>query len=228
MATVDFNSQYYPYEKVQTGYNTMKGAEYIPLKILLYLMDMADKEGYVPIDDNERARVRLMKYLYYDGANPLANALPTDAQKRSMLFDGANPVLDKDSEKAKHPVGYRLYPVEYWQQAELLAKTVLKCYIGRVVPVSPFREEIGIVFEIITNYALDNTTKTTAYSKTYAMECALIEALHGVNIAGVGVINFDRRIHGDAGSRPAHDNGVHIYRIVNMSLSWQETTENAD
>ena len=227
MAAVDFNSPYYPYEKVQTGFNTMKGAEHIPLKILLYLMDMADKNGYEPVDDNERPRVKLMKYLYHDGANPLAKPLPTDAQKRSMLFDGENPVINTDADKAKHPVGYRLYPVEYWNQAELLAKTVLKCYIGRVVPVSPFRTEIGLVFEIITNYSFDNTTKTTAYSKTYAMECALIEALHGVNIAGVGVINFDRRIHGDAGSRPDYDNGQHIYRVVKMSLSWQESIEEA-
>ena len=69
---VGFESPYYPYEKVQTGFNTLRGAEEIPAKILRYLLDLPDWKGYQPVDDNSRPRVRLAKYLYYDDANPLS------------------------------------------------------------------------------------------------------------------------------------------------------------
>ena len=59
---VDFNSFTYPYERVQGSFNTLKGAEEIPYKILTYLMNLPDKNGYVPQDNNENPRVRLMKY----------------------------------------------------------------------------------------------------------------------------------------------------------------------
>mgnify|MGYP003300989585 CR=1 FL=1 len=68
---VSFDSPFYPYEKVQ-DFNTLKGAEEIPYKILMYLLDLPDRHGYEPVDDNSRARVRLIKYLYYDEPNPLA------------------------------------------------------------------------------------------------------------------------------------------------------------
>lgn len=219
----DFSSPYYPYEKVNEGYNSFDGAELIPYQILSYLMDMEDAHGYVPVDDNARPRVRLMKYLYHDGANPLAQPLPTGAEKRSILFDANEPVLNTDEQKAKHPKGYRLFAQQYWQQAELTAKTILKCYVGRVIPYSPFQASIGLIFEICTFYGWDAATKTTAYSKLYAMECALLAALHGVNITGVGVVNFDRRMHIDAGSQPYRDDGSHLYRVVKMSIDWMES-----
>ena len=40
-----FDSPYYPYEKVQTGFNTLRGAEEIPAKILRYLLDLPDWKG---------------------------------------------------------------------------------------------------------------------------------------------------------------------------------------
>ena len=72
-----------------------------------------------------------------------------------------------------------------------------------------------------------STTRTTAYSKIYAMECALIEALHGVNIAGVGTVEFNRYSHPEAGSRAYADEGTHISRVINMSIDWQESREDA-
>ena len=224
---VSFDSDTYPYERVMTGYNRFVGAEQIPYKILIYLMDMADKNGYVPKDDNERARVRLAKYLWYDSENPLAQPLPTDEQKRSLLYDGNDAVLDKQQLATTHPKGYRLYAQKYWTQSELEAKVLLKCYTGRVLPTSPYKASIGLTFEIIINCAMDTTTRTTAYSKIYAMECALIEALHGVNIAGVGTVEFNRYSHPEAGSRAYADEGTHISRVINMSIDWQESREDA-
>lgn len=221
--TADFQSPYYPYHKVQTGFNSMRGAEEIPYQIVTYLMDLKDQNGYIPQDDNTRPRVRLMKYLWYDGENPLSNILPSDEEKLSLLFDGNHPVLNTDEEKQAHPKGYRIYPQIYWLQSELEAKTILKCYIGRLIPVSPFEVSIGLTFEFLVNYALDNVTKTTAYSKIFAMEQCVVEALNGVNITGIGVVNFSRTSHADAGSRAYHDNGTHIYRILNMSIDWAES-----
>lgn len=103
-------SPYYPYEKVQTGYLTMQGTEEIPYQILQYLLDLPDANGYVPVDDNNRPRVRLAKYLWYDGAQPLSQPLPTVQEKLSMLFDGDSPVPNTDEQKTAHPKGYRLYP----------------------------------------------------------------------------------------------------------------------
>lgn len=225
MPNVPFTSDTYPYERVMKGYNRFIGAEQIPYKIITYLMDMADRNGYVPQDDNSRARVRLAKYLWYDTANPLSQPLPTDEEKRSMLYDGNDAVLSKEQLATTHPKGYRLYAQKYWTQSELDAKVLLKCYTGRVIPQSPFRASIGLTFEIIINCAMDTTTRTTAYSKIYAMECALIEALHGVNIAGIGVVNFNRYSHPDDGSRPYADEGTHIYRLINMDIDWQESRE---
>lgn len=224
MGTVDFASPFYPYEKVQTGFLTFKGAESIPYKILMYLLDLPDKAGYMPADDNSRPRVRFAKYLWYDGENPLNKPLPSPKEKLSMLYDGNEAVLNTSADKKKHPVGYRLFPQLYIHQSELEAKTTVKVYIGRVINNSPTKATIGLAFEIGVNCEQDNVSKTTAYSKIYAIECVLIEALHGVNIAGVGVVNISRQAHTDNGSRPYHDEGVHIYRHLHMSIDWQESS----
>lgn len=228
MERVSFDSPYYPYVREQEGFNSFDGAEEIPLKILLYLMDMADGSGYEPQDDNNRPRVRLMKYLWHDGAAPLDGELPTDAEKRSMLFDGAQPDINTDEQMQQHPRGYRLYAQPYWLPAQQDAKTVLKCYIGKVTPVSPFMAAIGLTFEIAINYGQETNTRSDAYSRAYAMECALITALNGVNIAGVGTVMFSRAAHMDAGSRIYHDEGSHIYRVVNLSVNWMESRNAPD
>ena len=220
---VSFNSPYYPYEKIQTGYNTFDGAETIPSKILFYLMDMADAAGYQPVDDNSRPRVRLMKYLWHDGARPLAQPMPTDAEKRSMLFDGDRPDINTDTDKANHPKGYRIFSQPYWLPAQQDAATVLKCYVGKISPYTPFMASIGLTFEIDVNYGQDSNTRTDAYSRAFAMECAIISALNGVNITGVGTVTYNRAEHMDAGSRIYHDEGTHVYRVLNMSLQWMES-----
>ena len=116
MSMVSVNSDTYPYERVQTGFNRLKGSEEIPLKVLTYLMDLPSA-GYEPKDDNSRARVRLMKYLWHDGAAPLSKPLPTAKEKISMLFDGEHPALNTQEEKAAHPKGYRIYPQRVWGQS---------------------------------------------------------------------------------------------------------------
>nr|DAR47063.1 MAG TPA: hypothetical protein [Caudoviricetes sp.] len=219
----NFESPWYPFDRVQDGYCTYKGTEIIPKKLVNYLLDLPDRAGYVPVDDNSRPRVRLMKYLWHDGAHPLSKALPTREEKISLLFDGEEPVVDTTEQKKRHPKGYRLFPQQYWGQAQSLAQSTIKVYIGRVIPLTSFTASVGVYFEILCNYGHENTTKTDAYSRSYDMEQCLLESLNGVNIGGAGVMSFDRLAHPDNGSRPIYDEGTNVGRRLHMSLAWAES-----
>ena len=223
MGRPSFASDTYPYERVLPGVNRMDGAEEIPYRVINYILDLPDAAGYTPLDDNSRPRVRIAKYLWHEGANPLSNPLPTPAQKLSMLFDGDQPDLNTDEQKKQHPKGYRIFPQVYWGPAELEAKVVLKCYVGRVFTPTQYLSKIGLIFEILVNTNLENTTRTDAYSRAFDIECALVGALNGVNIAGVGTVRNDRPSHLDNGSGVLHDNGTHVGRILYMSIDWMES-----
>ena len=220
--TVSFDSKFYPYKKVQTGYNEMRGAEDIPFKILWYLMDMPDANGYEPVDDNDRPRVRFMKYLCNDGAEPLSEPLPTPQQKLSVLFDPRNPAPNTEEDEENHPLGYRLYAQNNFGQSQLDAQTIVKCYIGRIVAYSPYQQVLALTFEIWTNVNYESNTQTKAYNRSFDMEQCLIEALHGVDIAGVGTVQYNQRVHGDCGSRAVYDEYTNTGRKLTMCVVWNE------
>ena len=221
---VDFNSPTYPYERIQTGANLLVGAEYIPQKLLMYLLDLPDKNGYEPVDDNSRPRVRLIKYLYYDESNPLGKPLPTPEQKLSLLYDGKNPDINTEEDKILHPKGYRLFGQQYEMMSELDARTMLRCFMARAIPRSDFKTVLGVNFSCIINYALDNVLGTGVYSRMYAIHQCLVEALHGVNIAGIGVVHYNKSVHGDCGYTIFHSEGVQLYGDTFMAIDWQETS----
>lgn len=223
----EFDSPFYPFSKVQGGYSTYRGEEKLPKKIVNFLLDLPDRWGYAPVDDNARPRVRLMKYLCYDGVEPLAQALPGTEEKLSIVFDGEAPILDTEEQKKKHPKGYRLYPLEYWGQAQTMAQTVLKVYIGRVIPQSAFTAAIGVYFDILCNYGHETTTRTDDYARSLNIEQCLVEALNGVNIGGAGVMSFDRSAHPDNGSRAIYDEGTNVGRRLHMSLAWADSDEDS-
>lgn len=220
---VPFDSPFYPYERDQTGYLTFRGWEDIPYKVITYLLDLPDANGYQPVDDNNRPRVRLAKYLWYDGARPLAQPLPTPAQKRSMLFDPDTPVLNTDEQKAKHPVGYRIFPQNSISQSQLNAEAIMYCYIGRDTPYDNFHSRTALIFEfwVNTNYAAN--TKTSHYTRLDAIEQALKESLIGVNIGGVGTIQYSQRFHPDCGSRALWDNHTDVGRELIFAFMWAES-----
>ena len=218
-----FTSPFYPFKKVILGSNTLKGAELIPYKILSYLMDMPDAAGYSPPDDNEYPRCRLLKYLWYDTPNPLAQPRPTSAEVRSMLFDPRNPALSTDEDEKNHPKGYRLYAQRQVVQSELEAKTMLKIYPGRILDTNDFRTIITMQAEIWTSYALETNTKTTAYDRTFDVEQCLREAIAGVDIGGVGVATFARMDSSYNGSEILYStDGTMLGRIVYFSIAWSE------
>lgn len=219
-----FHSPTYPYERVMPSFLTFRGAEEIPHKLLTYLMDLPLPDGYEPVDDNTRPRVRLMKYLWHDGAKPLGERLPTAKEKQSLLFDGNEPVVDSNAQRRKHPKGYRLYAQKFWGEAQTEAKSTIKCYLGRIFAQTPFDARIGITFVIACNVNQETTTKTEAYARSYDMEQCIIEALNGVNIAGIGVCDFSRTAHADNGSRPVYDQtGTVVGRELKMSIHWAES-----
>lgn len=221
---VDFSSPYYPYEKVQTGFNSLSGAEKIPNQIIKYLLDLPDASGYEPVDDNSRPRVRLIKYIYYDEPNPLSKPLPTPEQKLSLLYDGMNPDINTDEDKKNHPQAYRIFGQQYELQSPIEAKTVLRCFMAREIARSANKTILGLDFETIVQYALDSNVKTDVYSRMYAIHQCLVEALNGVNIAGIGTIAYSKLIHGDCGYTIYHTEGNFCYSDTFFGIDWQETT----
>lgn len=218
---VPFDSPFYPYRRVIQS-NQLKGAEIIPYKILNYLLDLPDSFGYLPVDDNSRPRVRLAKYLWYDGANPLAQPLPTPEQKLSLLFNGDNPDINTDEDKAKHPKGYRLFAQRMIAQSILTAKTMLKVYPGRILDSDDFRTILGFQAEIWTDTNFVANTKTTAYDRTFDIEQCLREALAGIDIAGVGTIRFARQDSSYNGSEVLYTDSYVVGRMLYFSTVWSE------
>lgn len=224
MSNVPFDSPYYPYCKDNMGFNTLRGAELIPHQILTYLLDLPDRNGYMPVDDNSRPRVRLIKYIWYDEPNPLSKPLPTPEEKLSLLYDGRNPDINTDEDKLLHPKGYRIFGQQYELQSPVEAKTMLRCFMAREIPRSDFKTILGLDFECIVNYALDNVTKTNVYSRMFAIHQCLVEALHGVNINGIGVVYYNKSVHGDSGYSLYHTEGNYVYSDTFFGIDWQETT----
>ncbi len=216
-----FLSPTYPFKRVIQS-NTLRGAEIIPYKILLYLMDLPDAAGYSPPDDNSYPRCRLKKYLWYDAPNPLAQPMPSAEQVRSMLFDADNPDINTDEDKRKHPKGYRLFAQRMIGQSVLKAKTILKVYPGRILDTNDFRTIIGMQAEIWCDVNLIANTRTTAYDRCFDIEQCLREALAGVDIAGVGTIRFSRQDSSYNGSEVLYTDSTLSGRMLYFSTAWSE------
>ena len=214
----DVNSQWYPYLKVQEGFYDLSQSVDIPRKICDYLID-APKNGYVPKDDNNYSRCRFWKYLYYDSANPLSKKLPTIKQKMSVVFNPDKPT-DPPSD-----LGYRLIPQIYVKQAQEVAQTRVNVYMGRSVPSNDdYFLSVSVVFFIWSHYTYELNTKQDEYSRTFALEQAIIEAFHGVNMDGVGTFYFSKNKHPDCGSRPIFDGNTNVGRELTMALEIATTT----
>jgi len=203
-----------PYERLQHCV-TLKGAENIPRQICQYLLDLP-LPGYTPPDSNDYPRVRLMKYLCYDGIEPLEGAAPAPERKLAIVFDPLRQTDPPDRELL-----YRVFPQAYIAQTEYVGKTILRMYMGQTIARSAHRCELSVVFECMTNAVYEGAAGT-ALSRTCAMECALVEALNGVNINGVGTLYFDRSQHPGCGSWEIDDQRTNVGRRLIMGLTWGE------
>lgn len=220
---VNPNSQWYPYNKVYEGYFDLSDTDEIPRKIMDYILDMPDGNGYTPKDDNKYARCRLWKYLYYDGARPTDNPLPTPKQKKEVLF---NPDMAEQPPTEK---GYRLIPQIYIKPAQENAQTRIYVYMGRDIAESDFKIQSSVVFDIWTNYTQESNSKLNeAYSRVGAIQQCLIQAFHGVNMAGVGTFYFNRSKHPDCGTELLSDKDSNVGRRLVLGLEIDSTTLNGN
>lgn len=221
----EFDSPWYPYRTTVSPCTTLRGAETIPYKLLMYLLDLPDAQGYRPQDDNERPRVRFAKLVWYDGERPLDRTLPTPEQKLSMLFDPDVPDINTDEAKAKHPKGYRLLWQKVRGQSLLEAQTLVKCYIGRVFSPRPYHTTIGIRFDITTNVDLETNTRTDRYQRCFDIEQSIREALAPIDMTGVGSFSFLRSDHADNGSFILWDEATQVGRTLHCSIDWVDPND---
>ena len=216
----NLKSKYYPYVKVQEGFYDASDSTKLLRKIMDYILDMPDGNGYTPKDDNSYPRCRLWKLLYYDGARPTENPLPTPQEKKAVLFDPDH--ANQPTEK-----GYRLIPQLYTKPAQENAQTIIYCYLGRPVAENDFAMQLSIIFDIWTNYTEESNTKLNeAYSRTWSMVQCLIQAFHGVNMAGVGTFYFNRSKHPDCGAAPIDDKQDNVGYRLTMGVELMSTTLN--
>lgn len=220
MAKVDINSPYYPYIKVQSGNFNFKQYAEFPRLICDYLMDMP-YGAYAPVDDNSNPRVRLWKYLYHDVERPLTLQLPTAEQKSSVMFDPERPT-EPPTEK-----GYRLIPQQYIKPSQTDAQTRIYVYLGRTISQDDFTYTPSVIFDIFTHYTYELNTKSAEYSRTAAIVAALIEALDGVNMTGIGTFSFSRRAHPDCCTKPIFDGNTNVGQELVIGLK-MATAEDVD
>ena len=172
----------YPYAKVISA-NNMAGAEELPYLLTKYLMDLPLPD-YTPPSDNKFPRARLKKLLYWDGALPLEQPLPTTEQMRSIQFDPEHPADEPDKER-----GYRIFSQELVRQAQVNPQSVLRVYLGgvqRVYEKNEFVFRQTVIYNVMVNYALEANMGTTCASRSYAIVQAILEATEGVNFGGIG------------------------------------------
>lgn len=214
----DINSPYFPYIKSQQNYFDLSDTVSLPRKICDYLID-APQGDYVPKDDNSYPRCRLWKYLYYDDPRPLEKPLPTIKQKMSVVFNSEQP------EKPPTDKGYRIIPQIFIPQSQLEAQQRIYIYMGRSMPTSDdLKMALSVTFRIWTHYTHELNTKSDEYSRAFGIEQAIIEALHGVNMAGVGTFFFSKSVHPDCGSDVAYDGQANVGRQLTIGLEVATTT----
>lgn len=219
---IDYESQWYPYQKVHESYYDLLNTVCIPKQICDYLID-APQGDYTPKDDNSYSRCRFWKYLYYDEAKPLDKTLPTIEEKMSVVF---NPSFPENPPTQK---GYRLIPEIFVKQAQDTAQTRVNVYMGRTVPsADEYKLTLSVVFMIWTHYTYELNTKTDEYSRAFALEQSIIEAFHGVNMAGIGTFFFSKSAHPDCGSRAVFDGETNVGREVTLALEIATTTSNRE
>ena len=208
---------YSPYKRLQNFWGEDWVVD-IPQKIRDYLLLLPTKECPNPILGNENPRARFVKYLYYDDPNPLSYAVPSVKDRLDIIFDPYKPDNPPNKEK-----GYRIFTQSNTAQANVRGNTILRIVMGKGLANDPFSITYGIHFQILSNYSLEASTRTTVLSRTFAIEEAIIEALNGVNMDGVGTFMIDRRSHTDNGSKPISDDQEFLGRLLTMSIETKVT-----
>ena len=222
--TVAFENWYEPYNRL-VGYVTLPESEELIRKILYYLVDMPTAD-HVPFESNKCPRVRIAKYLFHDESRPLDKRVPTVKEKLSLFFDPENPD-NPPTEK-----GYRIFPQIAITEAQETAQTRLYAFMGFVDATNDFQSDIGICFRVLCNTSYDTNTKDSALSRSWAIAQAIVEALSGVNIRGVGTFYFNRRKNAECAIRyitdDLHNVGCQITLGLTIMGDKRDNTPNTD
>lgn len=201
-----FENWYAPYKRI-IGYTTLPNADELLRKVLFYLIDMPTST-HQPFTDNRCPRTRLSKYLFYDIQRPLEQPIPTVQQKLSLIFDPEKPA--DPGEK-----GYRIFPQIAITEAQENAQTRLYAFMGFVDATNDYQSDISVCFRVLCNTSYDSNTKDSALSRSWAITQAIVEALSGVNIDGVGTFYFNRRKNAECAIRYITDDQHNVgYQLV--------------
>lgn len=202
-----FKNWYEPYKRL-VGYVTLPNADELLRKVLYYLIDMPTPT-HQPFTDNRCPRTRISKYLYNDAQRPLDQPIPTVQQKLSLFFDPEKPA-DAPSDK-----GYRIFPQIAITEAQENAQTRLYAFMGFVDATNDFTSDISLCFRILCNTSYDSNTKDSALSRSWGIVQAIVEALSGVNIDGVGAFYFNRKKNAECAIRYITDDQHNVgYQLV--------------
>lgn len=202
----------YPYPHVH-DYAKLPDGPRLMKQIVDYLLDLP-LPGYEPPDDNAYPRCRLVKYLYYDSAHPLEEALPTVEEKLSIVYNPERmdvPPTEK---------GYRIYPLVYPIQAQSMGQSVIKIYPGRALPDNVFQIDQAVIFEVLCSVAYESNARSDVMSRSYAIAAEILRSLNGVNMAGAGTWFYDRFQLSECGLYPITDEGANVGYRLTMGLSF--------
>lgn len=216
---------YSPYEKIY-NYWGEENIVNVPSQIRDYLLLLPCKECPNPITTNDNPRARFLKYLYYDDPNPLSNDIPSVQERLSIVFDPLKP--DKPANPQK---GYRLFCQSSVAQANIIGQTILRIVMGQMVSTNPYSVTQSINFQILSNYSLEANTRSTALLRTFSMEQAIIQALNGVNMNGIGTfmvarsgLSYENRGSITTGSKPITDDQELVGRLLVMQFENRVTS----
>lgn len=202
-----FENWYEPYNRL-VGYVTLPNSDELLRKVLHYLIDMPTAT-HQPFTDNRCPRTRISKYLYYDESRPLDKPIPTVQQKLSMFFDPEKPADPSNSK------GYRIFSQIAITEAQENAQTRLYAFMGFVDATNDYQSDISLCFRVFCNTSYDSNTKDSALSRSWAITQAIVEALSGVSIDGVGTFYFNRRKNAECAIRYITDDQHNVgYQLV--------------
>jgi hypothetical protein len=220
---------YSPYEKVY-NYWSEKDIVEAPAKIRDYLLLLPTKDCPEPIITNDNPRARLVKYLYYDEPNPLNRPLPSVQERLKMIFDPFHP--DKPSDPN---IGYRVFCQSNTAQANIMGQTIMRIVMGQMIAQTPYIVTYSVNFQLLSNYTLEANTQSTAELRTFNMEQCIIQALHGVNMFGVGSwmltksqYSYGSRNTINNGGKPITDDQELVGRLLTMSFESRVMNDDND
>lgn len=215
---------YSPYEKIYNYWGEENVVD-IPSRLRDYLLLLPCKECPNPITTNDNPRARFIKYLYYDEANPLDKELPSVQERLNLVFDPYNP------DKPPSEKGYRIFCQSSVSQANIIGQTIVRIIMGQAIAVNPYTYNCAVNFQILTNYSLEANTRSTALMRTFNMEQAIIQALNGVNMGGVGTFMLARSaLSGEnrgtiqSGTKPITDDQELVGRLLVMTFENKVTS----